>query len=1302
MPGNSISLRNALLASASLLVLAAPPEALAACSGLNTATVLCDAANPSGGRLETFGPFETTVNIDVGAGLVANVTGGNGSVAGAFVQGGTGDLMFNLTDPAGIWNTHTSNGTALALGNTGTGAIIYRGWADIRAAGVGLEATGAGAITLTQSSGVIEVDAGGRAIKAVSSGGDITIDTTGSRINGVISTQTSANGAVTITTDAISGIETRDAGSGTGSIKITANGVINNPLGNAISISHANVTGPVEVTTNAEVHGGIGINITNPSTAPVTLTLTANQTVTGAVGLTNANGNTVIRTRAINGGLFFSGAGSLDARTDGDITNASGAAGVYSQHTGEMNAIINGAVSTSIISTGTVSSIGESIVSSGVSTSGQRRTFISNSAVTTSATSTTANVATANAVSVSWSNSPGLDMTVAGPVSATALGETTLAIAAQADIDGGDLTLLLRGPVTATANNRTNINFIGGPASAQGIAAGMKNGGNIDITAYDNIVATGNGTGASAKGIYIFNYDTTPTTARATVLAHKNVTAIATSTATGVSIDTQLANIVSAGPGPIEVTVEGAVTATSSAAAAIGVDAIMRANPAMATPLTIRIGGNVVAAGLAASSYGIRAEHRGNGDIVIDVGGAVQSSGVGISASRTLAGNIIINAIGGVTGTTGVITTGGTTTLTVDGQVTGTGGTAVQFGGSNDTLRLLSGATVTGHVIGTGTSILQLGGTSAGIFDMSGFGVGLHYAGFASLGSAAGSRWSLIGNSSYAGTVNIDGLLAINGSLPNAIFVIGAGGTIGGSGSVGQVSINGGTLSPGNSPGTLTMASLAMTAASTYLVQVEGPVADKAIVTGAATLAGRVVIDPLARLTQRATYTILTAGTLTGTFESASLLLANNLARNPLLSYVGNDVLLTLDPGMLSPILPTTASGNQVAIAGAIDAALAGGSPLSDAFSAIFKLNGNDLLRGLTQISGATATGSQQTTINAINLFLGVMTDPFTAGRSSAAPDASLGYAATDTRPGPMRDAFAAITKAAPRAPAFEQRWNVWAAGFGGSQMTDGNATTGTNDARSNIGGVAVGADVLLSPNTVAGFSLAGAGTSFSVANSGSGRSDLFQAGAFIRHTVSSAYITAAAAYGWQDITTDRIVTVAGLDRLHAQFNANAFSGRIEAGNRTMTSWLGGVGVTPYVAAQVIAFDLPSYAESTAGGAATFALNYAGKTVTSTRSELGMRADKSFAVKDAILTLRSRAAWAHDYNSDRSIAATFQSLPGASFTVSGAAPARDAALTTASAEMTFISGISLAATFEGEFSDVTRSYAGKGTVRYAW
>jgi len=34
--------------------------------------------------------------------------------------------------------------------------------------------------------------------------------------------------------------------------------------------------------------------------------------------------------------------------------------------------------------------------------------------------------------------------------------------------------------------------------------------------------------------------------------------------------------------------------------------------------------------------------------------------------------------------------------------------------------------------------------------------------------------------------------------------------------------------------------------------------------------------------------------------------------------------------------------------------------------------------------------------------------------------------------------------------------------------------------------------------------------------------------------------------------------------------------------------------------------------------------------------------------------------------------------------------------------MKWRNGFSLAATFEGEFSNFSRSYAGKGVVRYAW
>jgi outer membrane autotransporter protein len=95
-------------------------------------------------------------------------------------------------------------------------------------------------------------------------------------------------------------------------------------------------------------------------------------------------------------------------------------------------------------------------------------------------------------------------------------------------------------------------------------------------------------------------------------------------------------------------------------------------------------------------------------------------------------------------------------------------------------------------------------------------------------------------------------------------------------------------------------------------------------------------------------------------------------------------------------------------------------------------------------------------------------------------------------------------------------------------------------------------------------------------------------------------------------------VTVAGVDQLHAKFNANAWSGRVEGGYRFVTA---DIGITPYAAGQFTTFDLPAYAEQALSGANTFALNYASKSVTASRSELGVRTDRSWAMTDAILTL---------------------------------------------------------------------------------
>jgi uncharacterized protein with beta-barrel porin domain len=82
--------------------------------------------------------------------------------------------------------------------------------------------------------------------------------------------------------------------------------------------------------------------------------------------------------------------------------------------------------------------------------------------------------------------------------------------------------------------------------------------------------------------------------------------------------------------------------------------------------------------------------------------------------------------------------------------------------------------------------------------------------------------------------------------------------------------------------------------------------------------------------------------------------------------------------------------------------------------------------------------------------------------------------------------------------------------------------------------------------------------------------------------------------------------------------------------------------------------------------------------------------------------MRARLAWAHDWISDPTLAALLQTLPGASFVVNGATPAKNSALTSAGAELRLASGVSLIGKLDGEFASHSSTYAGTGTVRYTW
>jgi uncharacterized protein with beta-barrel porin domain len=409
----------------------------------------------------------------------------------------------------------------------------------------------------------------------------------------------------------------------------------------------------------------------------------------------------------------------------------------------------------------------------------------------------------------------------------------------------------------------------------------------------------------------------------------------------------------------------------------------------------------------------------------------------------------------------------------------------------------------------------------------------------------------------------------------------------------------------------------------------------------------------------------------------------------------------------LSSNLPPNAPGNAGAVAGAIDSF--GGAPPSG-FAALGGMNGDQLVRSLAQISGEGSSGSAQALFQTSNQFVNMLADPSTggAGGDRSNPFASedeqaLAYAGKKRRVSAdpkTSEAYAALTPRDRRAPV-TGRWSVWAAGYGGSSTVDGNATTGASGTSSHIYGTAVGASYRVSLNTLVGFALGGAGFNYGVSDGlGNGRADVFQIGAYGRHNMGASYLAAALAYGWQDVTTDRTVTIAGTDALGANFHAHSFAARGEIGHRF---GFGGVGLTPYGALQYTGIHLPAYAENAVSGSGQFALAFASQDADNLRSEIGLRADHSLLAAGGLVTLRGRAAWAHDSNTERTVTPTFQSLPGSSsFTINGARPAANSALLTAGGEIKWHNGWSIAATYEGEFSNTASSNAGKGTVRYAF
>ena len=227
---------------------------------------------------------------------------------------------------------------------------------------------------------------------------------------------------------------------------------------------------------------------------------------------------------------------------------------------------------------------------------------------------------------------------------------------------------------------------------------------------------------------------------------------------------------------------------------------------------------------LSGTAGGAGAGRLTGGTLLVQSGSNTATFTVGQNASFVQSG-------GSATVDAATITAAGANFALQAGTFTAGGFTASQPVAIDGTLNLNGATASIGALSGAGTisrSAVGSGTVSIGDATNSTFAGSIANAlGALGLTKAGAGTVTLTGTSSYSGPTAINaGKLLVNGQLGNTAVNVNAGGLLGGSGSIlGAVTIAGGTLSPGNSPGQLSVASLVLGAPSTVLMEITGTTA---------------------------------------------------------------------------------------------------------------------------------------------------------------------------------------------------------------------------------------------------------------------------------------------------------------------------------------------------------------------------------------------------------------------------------------------------------------------------------------------
>lgn len=549
----------------------------------------------------------------------------------------------------------------------------------------------------------------------------------------------------------------------------------------------------------------------------------------------------------------------------------------------------------------------------------------------------------------------------------------------------------------------------------------------------------------------------------------------------------------------------------------------------------------------------------------------------------------------------------------------------------------------------------------------------------------------LTGASTYRGETEVrSGGFFIAGSIESDVWV-GPEAVIGGVGSIGKLRLDG-TVSPGFSIGTLTInGSARFEATSQTIIEIADVRSDKIVVMGEAQLGGRLILIPRGMsFSFGKGYSILEAhGGISGRFQPETIDGSFGPAVISRLTYSSGEVILTLTPNVLVPVLGAVGPPNAAQVASAIDRAVASGAD-SSRFFALYMQRPEQMTGSLAALSGEAAVGMQNAAFAASSQFLNMMLDPMAGARGALASGSRSSLIEMADMPGGARQ-----TETARRG-----EWAVWTKAFGQSGRTNGDPAVGASSASHSVFGVAAGADRRLGADALFGFALAGGGTAFGLGSRGGGTGDLFQIGLYGSSRLGPGYVSAAIAYGVNAFDMKRNVNLGDLSTYRSQVTAQTVGGRIELGRRF---GLAAAGWTPYVALEAVHYTAPGYREMPGRSGDAFGLIFAGKASTSVRVEPGLRFDSQMRMTETSdLLFYGRLAWAYQAAADRSIDAQFQALSGAAFTTFGGRPSMHTALMTVGTELRLANGLRLSSSLDGEIGTRHQALRANAALRVEW